>query len=228
MDWRNAGKRAGSPRADQPNVMTMPSKPDRRTERTRAALMSAFVALILADGYDAVTVERVTERANVGRSTFYMHYKSKEDILRQAMQRPSSLLAVLVGYPVPQDVLIRQLQHFHDQRARNRVFFSAPVRDIWVKALAALIEPRVVAIARHAHARPILPPPLIALQIAEGQVALITHWLLGRTATKVDAVAESLIAATRALLAALLRAGAHAQLSIPGEKLGFKLVGEEG
>ena len=57
-------------------------KPDRRTERSRSALMSAFIAILLSDGYDAVTVERVAERANVGRSTFYMHFKSKASCAR--------------------------------------------------------------------------------------------------------------------------------------------------
>src|SRR5882672_10299871 len=99
------------------------SKPDRRTERTRAALMGAFVSLLLSEGYDAVSVERVAARANVGRSTFYMHYTGKEDILRQSMARPSSVLAVVVGHDLPQEVLIRQLDHFNAQRHRNHIFF---------------------------------------------------------------------------------------------------------
>lgn len=203
------------------------AKPDRRTERTRAALMSAFVNLLLNEGYDAVTVERVAERANVGRSTFYMHYKSKDDILRQSLTRPSSILAVVVGYDLPQEVLVKQLEHFHAQKSRNQIFFSGPVRATWVKRLAELIEPRLVAIARHARARPILPLPLVALQIAEAQIALVANWLGARAPVKVEAVAEGLAAATRALLAGLLRCAPGAQLVIPGEKLRFVQV-EEG
>ena len=202
-------------------------KPDRRTERTRAALMSAFIGLLLNEGYDAVSVERVTERANVGRSTFYMHYTGKDDILRQAMTRPSSILAVLVGYELPQDMLVKQLEHFHAQKSRNKIFFEGPVRAIWVKCLAALVEPRLAAIARHARARPILPLPLIALQLAEGQIALIANWLGGKAHVKVDAVAEALATSTSASLAALLRCAPGAALVIPGEKLRFAVIGEE-
>ncbi len=204
-----------------------PAKADRRTERTRAALMQGFIGLILAEGYDAVTVERVAERANVGRSTFYMHYTGKDDILRQSMKRPSTLLAVTVGYAPPLEALVKQLQHFHAQRGRNHVFFAAPVRNIWVRALAELIEPRVIAIARHARARPLLPLPLVAVQIAEAQIALITNWLQGRAPVKIDAIAETLLATTRALLGALLRCPPHASLVIPGEKLRFQIHGEE-
>lgn len=39
--------------------------------------------LILAKGYDAITVQEIIDEADVGRSTFYAHYTSKEDLLRK-------------------------------------------------------------------------------------------------------------------------------------------------
>ncbi|MGZ5207128.1 MAG: TetR/AcrR family transcriptional regulator, partial [Caldimonas sp.] len=48
-----------------------PLRADRRTTKTRQALMGAFVELMLADGYDSLTVDAIVARANVGRSTFY-------------------------------------------------------------------------------------------------------------------------------------------------------------
>lgn len=55
-------------------------KEDRRIARTRAALKQAFRDLIKEKGYEAVTVEEITERANLGRTTFYLHYRDKEDL----------------------------------------------------------------------------------------------------------------------------------------------------
>lgn len=55
---------------------------DRRVARTRAALEQAILSLILAKGYDAVTVEEICEAANVGRSTFYSHYRDKDELKR--------------------------------------------------------------------------------------------------------------------------------------------------
>ncbi|MEU3003307.1 TetR/AcrR family transcriptional regulator [Streptomyces sp. NPDC007020] len=54
---------------------------DRRVRRTRAALRGALVELVLDKGFHAVTVEEITERADVGRATFYAHYRDKEDLL---------------------------------------------------------------------------------------------------------------------------------------------------
>jgi AcrR family transcriptional regulator len=193
--------------------------PDRRTERTRAALMSAFVQLVLTVGYDALTVEDVATRANVGRSTFYMHHKNKEAILRESLTRPSSSLAIIVGHDVSADVLVPALAHFHEQRAINRVFFTDPIRGVWIKCLAAMIEPRLTRVARQAHAAPALPLAFIAHQIAEAQIALVTSWLAGRAPIKPPAIAEALIATTRALMVSFLGVRTDAPLFIPGETL---------
>ena len=45
--------------------------------RTRQLLREALVELILEKGYDAVTVQDVLDRADVGRSTFYAHYREQ-------------------------------------------------------------------------------------------------------------------------------------------------------
>lgn len=57
------------------------SRPDRRVRRTRRALQEALIALILEKGYEAVTVQDILDRADVGRSTFYAHFLDKEALL---------------------------------------------------------------------------------------------------------------------------------------------------
>jgi AcrR family transcriptional regulator len=69
------------------------SRPDRRVQRTQRALREALIKLIRERGWNNVSVMDVCERANVGRSTFYVHFADKEDLLvtgfgdlRQAMR----------------------------------------------------------------------------------------------------------------------------------------------
>ncbi len=54
---------------------------DRRVRRSRQRLHEALVALILERGWDRVTVQAVCARSRVGRSTFYVHFADKEDLL---------------------------------------------------------------------------------------------------------------------------------------------------
>ncbi len=58
-------------------------KVDRRIQRTRQALQTALLELTKEKEYDQISVEEITERANVGRATFYLHYTDKEDLLLQ-------------------------------------------------------------------------------------------------------------------------------------------------
>ncbi|MFE2995232.1 TetR/AcrR family transcriptional regulator [Nocardia sp. NPDC059246] len=54
---------------------------DRRSRRSRRLLREAFVALVLEHGFAAVTVEDITERADLSRATFYGHYTDKDALL---------------------------------------------------------------------------------------------------------------------------------------------------
>jgi len=66
-------------------------RPDRRVSRTRRALKEALTDLILDKGYEAVTVQDVIDRADIGRSTFYAHFIDKDDLL----------MAILADLDVP-------------------------------------------------------------------------------------------------------------------------------
>ncbi|MEU2257679.1 TetR/AcrR family transcriptional regulator [Nocardia xishanensis] len=58
----------------------MPSE-DRRSRRSRRLLREAFLSLVLERGYSAIKVEDITERADLGRATFYAHYADKDALL---------------------------------------------------------------------------------------------------------------------------------------------------
>ena len=61
-------------------------KPDRRIRRTCERLGSALVALIQERPIDDVTVQDVLDRASVGRSTFYLHFRDKDDLLLSQLE----------------------------------------------------------------------------------------------------------------------------------------------
>lgn len=56
------------------------AKPDRRVRRTRDALGDALVALMHEKAFSDITVQQVLDRAGVSRSTFYTHYRDKDDL----------------------------------------------------------------------------------------------------------------------------------------------------
>jgi AcrR family transcriptional regulator len=61
-------------------------KPDERIRRTHERLGGALVALIQEKSIDKVTVQEVLDRASVGRSTFYLHFRDKNDLLLSQLE----------------------------------------------------------------------------------------------------------------------------------------------
>jgi len=65
----------------------MTQKIDRRVRRTRRRLRDALIELILEKGYDRVTIQEITDRADLSRATFYLHYKGgKDELLASSLE----------------------------------------------------------------------------------------------------------------------------------------------
>lgn len=59
---------------------------DRRIRRTRQLLQQAFIETIRDKGFAAMTIQDITERANVNRGTFYIHYEDKYRLLDEVVR----------------------------------------------------------------------------------------------------------------------------------------------
>ncbi|QYN32421.1 TetR/AcrR family transcriptional regulator [Pseudonocardia sp. DSM 110487] len=61
--------------------MAVAANQDRRVRRTCRILHEALISLVLEKGYERITVQDILDRADVGRSTFYAHFRDKEALL---------------------------------------------------------------------------------------------------------------------------------------------------
>lgn len=81
-----------------------PNRFERRKQRTRKKLQRAALSLIVEKGYEAVTIQEITDRADLGRATFYIHYADKEALLWEALSDvwayfPKKLAELQQQYP---------------------------------------------------------------------------------------------------------------------------------
>ena len=60
---------------------------DRRIQKTRNAIYQAFCGLLNKKSYARITIQEILDAADVGRSTFYSHFESKEDLLQEVCTR---------------------------------------------------------------------------------------------------------------------------------------------
>ena len=72
-----------------------PGRP--RSAEADLAIVRAALELLVADGYRALTMEKVRERSGVGKATLYRRYGSKEELVRAVVEHMHQQL------PVPED-----------------------------------------------------------------------------------------------------------------------------
>jgi AcrR family transcriptional regulator len=72
---------------------------DRRVRRTQKALGDALIALALEKDYDEITIQEITERADIGYRTFFRHYTEKDDLLKDVLSSIKVEISELMSPP---------------------------------------------------------------------------------------------------------------------------------
>jgi AcrR family transcriptional regulator len=156
-------------------------KHDRRSERTRKALDLAFVELMEEKTYDAITVQDIIDRANVGRSTFYAHYMDKEDLLTSQFQRLVTYVHnAALAEPVPSSfATLGMFRHVAQNHRLYKAFMWGQGIEMVFKILQGVITERIEQeLARHfENQAPKVPTNVLATYIAGGFLTLMRWWL---------------------------------------------------
>ncbi len=168
---------------------TIPRKIDRRIERTQQLLAQALMDLIIERGYDAISIQDIADRANVSRTTFYLHYKDKDELLFASM---SQIYDQLVGSHegfMPIDIAPADFetvecdkgdfQHVADYADFYRAMISKQGSIVFImnvmSYLAEIMKPGLEA--RLAGREPKIPLDLIAAFCAGAEVGVMKWWL---------------------------------------------------
>jgi AcrR family transcriptional regulator len=166
------------------------SKPDRRVARTRQLLQKALMELLGERGYDAVTVQHIVDRANVGRTTFYAHFTSKVDLFLSCHEAILGKFqsGPFFAHPLSREELLAPevppgmtsaYQHLGESWARLLPVFQGKDGPLILRRLrvrsAQEIEANLRAAFDEAESR--MPLDLLANYVAGAQIAML-QWRL--------------------------------------------------
>jgi len=188
------------PLADKGVKMSANSTLDRRQDRTRQAITGAFISLLFERPYGQITVAALIERANVGRSTFYEHFTGKDDVFRQSVASPLSVVAKATVADGGMSSLVAILGHFRENQGVARVLLQTAARHSFTRVFAAEVE------AAFGTRRPVsrLSSSLVAAQIAAALQAAFEPWILGQVPATAETLAEALRLTGRTMAEGLL------------------------
>jgi AcrR family transcriptional regulator len=161
---------------------------DRRTQRTRMAIFNALIGLIFTRRYDTIRTADLIEAAGVGRSTFYEHFRNKDDVLISVIDPIFIPLAAAATGRGSHAAVKTMLDHVWEQRALARVIFEPPLLLKLQRKLAGMIEARLQPASDRT------PPPLVATGATAGQLAILRMWLVGEVSCSADLLATQLVA----------------------------------
>lgn len=161
---------------------------DRRIRKTQAFLHEALASLIHEKSYDAIVVKEILARADVGRSTFYSHFRDKNALLESGIH--DMLRAGVAASPMSATSLVDRLLRFslpifeHIERYRGSGRFSAESFDqrvVHEHLRRALVELIADDLTRASRSRPIrrhdLPCDLLARHVASTFLLVLQWWL---------------------------------------------------
>ena len=159
---------------------------DRRVVRTRTALQQALKTLILQKGYEAITITDICNTANVGRSTFYAHYTSKDDLKRGGLEHLRQLFfdrhaAPAAGNAVPRPFgfSLALFEHARDDIELYRAMVGGRGTAVSLDSIREILSDRVreeVATLNRSSSRSITEE-LIVQYVVGAFVSVLTWWL---------------------------------------------------
>ncbi len=175
-------------------------------QRTKSSLHNALIGLAREKPYPSIAVKEILDRANVGRSTFYTHFRDKDDLLESNIhdilrsvsgeRLPGSALERVVAFSLP------LLTHIDEHRRaagpqmkrEGRLIMHQRMQSVLTSLISEELA-RIVPGGRKVQ----IPTDLIARHIASTFVLVLNWWVesnSGLAATEVDACFRDLVLPT--------------------------------
>ena len=157
----------------------MSSKQDRRSQRTLQLVSEAFVQLLKEKGYSAITVSDIIERANIGRSTFYAHYRDKEDLFVTQLDHVIEGLSRYMPdqREIPFFPSLGLFQHVGEEYELYKAIVWTPGLDLFIKHLHTSLSQRIEQGFQKSGRKFEVPIPMMASFIAGSFMTLLRWWL---------------------------------------------------
>ena len=159
---------------------------DRRIQKTLALLRAALVSLITEKPYDSIAVKEILDRANVGRSTFYTHFRDKDDLLLSGIHemlrsvpapaRTGTRQERLLWFSIP--IFEHHYRHAHPWGDKIGPRGRAILHEHLRRALTDIVSETITRGSRSGgHSSRPIPIDLISAYVASTFVLVLNWWL---------------------------------------------------
>lgn len=165
---------------------------DRRQRKTRAAIFAAFSALLAKKNYSQITVQEIIDAADVGRTTFYAHFETKDDLLKALCEELfghiiasamdcSHTHGLYSGGNAPKSVFCHLLQHLQENENNILELLSCESNELFLRyfknSLNELIQTQFVNQNRKNNLD--IPQGFLVNHVTGSFVEMVLWWIKG-------------------------------------------------
>lgn len=183
-----------------PDMINEDVKLDRRVRRTRRQLCEAMLALLVERDYEEITVLEITQRADLNRATFYLHFNQKDELLAAALEARFDELVASFGDLSNKDAIwddrtpeTLTFRHVAEHAALYKVLLSdrgmGHVIYRIIDYIARFAETKLLA-AGGTQPNSTIPQPVIAQHIAGSLFAILSWWVANNMPYTPEEMAE--------------------------------------
>lgn len=179
---------------------------DRRVARTRALLHETLMSLMLKKDYEAITIRDICDAANIGRSTFYAHYTSKDELMRSGLDNLRRALVTRQrdALATPGDVRAQSLSfsltlfaHARDHMSLHPTLVAGGAVALGAirQMISDLVRNELTTLISR-NSEDAIPRELIVQYVVGAYMSVLTWWLDGKSklpAEQVDAMFRRLV-----------------------------------
>ena len=165
------------------------AKPDRRVQRTRELLQKTLIDLMKEQGYESITIQEIVDRANIGRTAFYLHYANKDELFLSCHEVIINQFHIGPLYPLSREELLSEevppeisaaYRHLEDSRVMLSSIFQGKdsllmLRQMLRDSSAQEIEANLRTAFPEAES--LIPFEVLANYLAGAQISLLHWWL---------------------------------------------------
>ena len=193
-------------------------KKDRRSARTQRSLSGALVELVKEKRFDDITVQEVIDRADVGRSTFYSHFRDKEDLFQKDWERFLDGFAQHIDWDQAGNGRFVPVVHLFSHLQEFQPFYKGLVRSqkadaVFKSGVSYLSQKFETALNSRLRGKPapLIPIPILGNYLASELFALLQWWLdhdMPHSPERMDEIFHQLVTPTfRSVLVNDVRTG---------------------
>jgi len=175
--------------------MSHEEQTDLRIRRTHKFLQEAMIELIAEQGFDAITVGDIAERAMINRATFYRHYQDKYDLVAKIFEETANHLMENIK-PTSKDtdqsktenlleIWVQLFEHVAENARLYRAmlgkngssWFAARMREHIIKLMLERVRQYEHMMDPRQQIKPAMPQELSVMQLSHVLIGTIVWWL---------------------------------------------------